>query len=212
MSRWRGLYAVTDGAGAHEHSGADPRSLADRVALAIDGGAVMVQYRDKSGDRQRREREAGALRAVCARAAVPLIINDDVELAAHVGAEGVHLGREDAAPEDARRILGERAIIGVSCYNSLERARRAAEQGADYLAFGRFFPSRTKPGAVPAALSLLAAARAELDLPLVAIGGITPDNGARLIEAGADLLAVIHGVFGQSDPCSAARAYARLFR
>jgi thiamine-phosphate pyrophosphorylase len=128
-----------------------------------------------------------------------------------VEADGVHLGRDDSALRRARRLLGPSAIIGVSCYDRLGRARAAQSAGADYLAFGRFFPSRSKPQAVPAGLELLRAARRELYLPLVAIGGITPENGRALVCAGADMLAVIHGVFGQEQPARAAGAFDRCF-
>ena len=142
---------------------------------------------------------------------MPLIVNDDVALAAAVEAAGVHLGHNDAAPAAARDLLGPRAIIGVSCYNRLDLALAARDQGADYVAFGSFFPSSTKPLAVRADIDLLRRARRELRLPLVAIGGITPENGAVLVGAGADMLAVVTGVFGAPDPQAAARAYARLF-
>jgi thiamine-phosphate pyrophosphorylase len=108
---------------------------------------------------------------------VPLIVNDDPRLAAEVEADGVHLGRDDRGLRPARKLLGPSAIIGVSCYDRLERARVAQAEGADYLAFGRFFPSHSKPGAVPAGIELLRAAHREFYLPLVAIGGITPENG-----------------------------------
>ncbi|MFN2308957.1 MAG: thiamine phosphate synthase [Gammaproteobacteria bacterium] len=201
----RGLYAITDTAltpGAQ---------LLPAVAAALRGGARVIQYRDKGLDLPRRAEQAAALVALCAGHGAQLIVNDDVELAAAVGAAGVHLGRDDADPRAARRRLGAAALIGVSCYNQLARAQAAAAAGADYVAFGRFFPSSTKPQAVAATPELLSAARRALDLPLVAIGGITPDNGARLIAAGADLLAVIHGVFGQADIEAAARRLARLF-
>lgn len=205
MRPLRGLYAITPG-----H---DPRGmpLADRVRLAIAGGARLVQYRDKAEDNERRRREVHELLAICRAGGVPLIVNDDLELAVETRADGVHLGRDDPDPSEARRLLGPQAIIGVSCYDQLERARAAQAAGADYVAFGRFFPSATKPQATPASPELLRQARHELDLPLVAIGGITPDNGAALIAAGADLLAVIHGVFGQPDVRAAALAYRRLF-
>jgi thiamine-phosphate pyrophosphorylase len=196
----RGLYIITDGP--------DPTS---RVDQALAGGARLVQYRDKTNDQARRRREALDLRTLCRAYSVPLIINDDLDLAAELGANGVHLGRSDPAPEEARRVLGPEAIIGISCYNELERAIAAAEAGADYLAFGRFFPSGTKPLAVQAYPELLRQARQTLDLPLVAIGGITPENGGALIEAGADMLAVVGGVFGQADVQGAARAFTRLF-
>jgi thiamine-phosphate pyrophosphorylase len=201
----RGLYVITD-------RRLVPRgTMIEQVSQAIDGGAVLIQYREKHLSREARSREAQALALLCREHGIPLIINDDIELAASCGAAGVHLGRNDVSVIQARRRLGTRAIIGVSCYNQLERARAAAVMGASYAAFGRFFPSNTKPGAVQALPALLTQARREIDLPIVAIGGITPENGAELIHAGANLLAVIHGVFGQPDTRAAARAYALLF-
>ena len=201
----RGLYAVTD-----PNLIASDRLVAT-VTLAIGGGARLVQYRNKSAEAGQREQQAAELVAVCRRYDVPFIVNDDVELAAATAADGVHLGRDDPQITAARHRLGPRAIIGVSCYNQLARGRAAAAAGADYLAFGRFYPSRTKPAAVSAGIDLLRTARTEFSQPLVAIGGITPENGERLIVAGADMLAVIHGVFGQSDSEAAARRYADLF-
>ena len=200
-----GLYAVTD-------SGAAPATpLAEAVAAAIRGGAHLVQYRDKSGDAARRLREAQALLTVCREHEVPLIINDDVDLAVEVGADGVHLGREDAPLDEVRVRAGPRAILGMSCYDSLERALAAEQAGADYVAFGSFFASPSKPKAARAPLELLRTARQRLNVPCCAIGGITPDNGALLVAAGADMLAVISGLFVQSDIEAAARRYARLF-
>lgn len=197
----RGLYAITDG----------PRGDLLTVArAALEGGATMLQYRDKTRDRERRTSEAGALAALCGEFSVPLIINDDVELAYASHAAGVHLGEDDAGIAKARAILGSEAIIGVSCYDSLHRARDAASAGADYLAFGAFFPTTTKQVTRRATHSLLRDAR-QLGLPLVAIGGITPDNGKPLVEAGADFLAAIAGVFGAHDTRAAARRYADLF-
>jgi thiamine-phosphate pyrophosphorylase len=208
MTPLRGLYTITP-----EHLG-PVESLTLQVELAILGGARIVQYRDKSGsggDPQRRVEAACALRAVCHAGGIPLIVNDDMALASAAGADGVHLGRDDAPPDEARRRLGPRAIIGVSCYDRLDLAEAAQGAGADYVAFGSFFPSSTKPHAVYADPDLLRRARRCVRLPLVAIGGITPENGAALIAAGADLLAVVSGVFGGSDPSAAARAYACLF-
>jgi thiamine-phosphate pyrophosphorylase len=201
----KGLYAITDAAltpGA---------ALLPAVAAALRGGARVVQYRDKSHAVRHRQEQAAALVALCRSQGALLIINDDVELAAQVGAAGVHLGRTDTDLQAARKRLGAAAIVGISCYNELARAEAAAEQGADYVAFGRFFCSQTKPDAVAAGPELLASARRTLALPLVAIGGITPDNGGRLIAAGADMLAVVHGVFGQPDIEAAARRFAALF-
>lgn len=201
-----GLYAITD---SQLTPGA---ALAPAVEAALRGGARVIQYRDKGSDTARRQQEADALNALCRAHGALLIVNDDVELAAAAGASGVHLGRDDPQLNAARKRLGSGAIIGVSCYDQLPRAQAAAEQGADYVAFGRFFPSLTKPDAVAATPELLREARRALDLPLVAIGGITPENGGLLLEAGADMLAVIHGVFGQADIEAAARRFAELFR
>jgi thiamine-phosphate pyrophosphorylase len=201
----RGLYAIAD----RSYLGADDFQPAVRAAL--EGGARVVQYRDKQSDSARREAIAHALNSLCREYGVPFLVNDDVGLALAVGAAGVHIGRDDPDVSAARRALGKEALIGVSCYNELERARRAQSAGADYVAFGRFFPSRTKPRAVQATTALLQAARGALSIPIVAIGGITPENGASLLEAGADALAVIEGLFNQPDIRAAAERYARLF-
>jgi thiamine-phosphate pyrophosphorylase len=142
---------------------------------------------------------------------VPLIVNDDAQLAAAAGAAGVHLGSSDTPLAQARALLGGDALIGVTCGNSLDRARDAERAGAGYVSFGRFFESRTKPEAPPAELPLLGQARAALTLPICAIGGLTPDNAAPLVAAGADLIAAVGGVFGAPDVEAAARRYARLF-
>jgi thiamine-phosphate pyrophosphorylase len=142
---------------------------------------------------------------------VTLIINDDVELAGNCGAHGVHLGKDDADLRSARSLLGSGAIIGVSCYNDLSLARQAAGLGADYVAFGRFFPSQTKPGAIQASPDLIRQARQELSLPIAAIGGITPDNAGQLIDAGADMLAVVTGIFATADVQRAAADFSVFF-
>lgn len=170
----------------------------------------MLQYRDKTHDAMRRLREACALSESCREFEVPLIINDDVELALASGAAGVHLGEGDSGIATARAALGANAIIGVSCYDSLQRAREASAAGADYLAFGAFFPSATKPGARHAKPELLRDAR-EFGLPLVAIGGVTAENGGSLIAAGADYLAVISALFGARDVCAEAKRFTILF-
>jgi thiamine-phosphate pyrophosphorylase len=201
----RGLYFIADSA----RCGA--RGVAPVAASAIRGGAVMIQYRDKSGDADRRRREAEALNAICAAGGIPLIVNDDIELARTTGAAGVHLGGRDPDLSDARRRLGSAAILGSSCYSSLERARRAVQDGVDYVSFGAFHRSTTKPSAPLAPLSLLHDARQAIPLPVVAIGGIDAHNARPLIEAGADLLAVIGGVCAADDPEAAARSISRLF-
>ena len=172
--------------------------------------AACVQYRNKRADARLRERQAHDLRALCLDAAVPLIVNDDAALAGRIGADGVHLGEHDGDIAAARALLGDEAIIGVSCYDDLMRAETAAQAGADYIAFGAFFPSPTKPHARRASPELLRAA-ARFGLPRVAIGGITPDNARPLIAAGADLIAVISGVFDAADPVAAAQAYRACF-
>lgn len=202
--RPHGLYAITD-------PGLIPDdALCERVGAAIDGGAGTLQYRDKRSDAPLRRSLAGRLAELCRARGVTLIINDDIELAADVGADGVHLGRDDAAFAVARRRLGPQALIGVSCYDRLDRARDACAAGAGYVAFGAFFASTTKPAAVQAPLSLLGAARGLLDRPIVAIGGIDAANGAALVEAGAAALAVIGAVFGQPDAAAVRAAAARI--
>ena len=203
--RLRGLYVITDRALA------GGRALPPLVEDALAGGARVVQYRDKTTDHARRHAEAAALAALCRDAAALLIVNDDVELALAVHADGVHLGRDDDAIAAARARLGPDRVIGVSCYDRFELALAAQEAGADYVAFGSFHTSPTKPAAVRADLSLLARGRRELTLPLVAIGGITPENGRALVVAGADMLAVINAVFGAADVRAAAAAFAPLF-
>jgi len=200
-----GLYAITPASPPPGHS------MVSAAEEAIRGGARLIQYRDKGGDARKRRDSAAALVALCRSAGVPLIINDDVELTLQVGADGVHLGRHDGDPRKARTRLGPGAILGVSCYDDLELAVEAERAGASYVAFGSFFPSATKPGAVRPPLALLTRARQRLGLPLVAIGGITPENAGSLIAAGAHALAVVSGVFEASDIAAAAGAYACLF-
>ncbi|MGJ0491914.1 thiamine phosphate synthase [Methylobacter sp.] len=198
-----GLYAITQ----TDHKTID--MIIEEVAAAIRGGAAVVQYRDKNPiDAALLARE---LVKLCHRRDVPLIINDDVELAVQTGADGVHLGKEDGHIAEARKRLGADAIIGVSCYNSVERAVEAEREGATYVAFGRFFPSSSKPLAAPAQIETLRQAKRALRIPIVAIGGILPDNGAPLLEAGAGVLAVIGGIFDH-QPEQSARAYLPLFK
>lgn len=198
-----GLYAITQ----TENKSLD--TLLSNITAVIQGGAVVVQYRDKNPDDALIT--ARELLKLCHRYDVPLIINDCIELALLAGADGVHLGVTDANINDARKHLGYDAIIGVSCYNSVDRAINAQEQGASYVAFGRFFSSTSKPLAAPAQLSTLQEAKKLLTIPIVAIGGILPENGAQLLEAGADLLAVIGGLYG-NDPEKSANAYRALFK
>lgn len=197
----RGLYAITNG----------PRAdLLDAAAQALAGGARLLQYRDKTLDHARRHAEASALQQLCRTYGAALIVNDDVALAQAIHADGVHLGREDGELASARAALGSAAIIGVSCYDSLDRARTAAAAGANYIAFGAFFPSPTKPHA-PRAMPELLRQSATLGVPRVAIGGITPDNAPSLVEAGADFLAVISAIFDAADVRAAAQRFAHLY-
>jgi len=200
-----GLYAIADTAYL------DDARLAGAVEQAIAGGARVIQYRDKRHDPATRRRQAQTLSRLCRKQDVTFLVNDDVALAKESGADGVHLGRADLPLPDARTLLDAGRLVGVSCYNELDRAVAAEKQGADYVAFGSFFPSRTKPQAVRAGLDLLRAARLRLKIPIVAIGGVAPENGSDLLHAGADMLAVIEGVFGQPDVRAAARRYADLF-
>jgi thiamine-phosphate pyrophosphorylase len=200
----RGLYAVTPDID-------DTRRLLALVDAVLAGGAAMLQYRGKSHDAALRRTQAAALADRCRAAGVPLIINDNPRLALDVGASGVHLGREDPSVAEARAILPG-GIVGVSCYDDFTLAERAAEAGADYVAFGSFFPSATKPDAVRAGSALLARAATLRPRPaIVAIGGITPANARALVDAGCDLLAVIQSLFGAPDPAAAASEFRRLY-
>ncbi|MDD2055258.1 thiamine phosphate synthase [Pseudomonas putida] len=202
----RGLYAITD-------SQLLAGKFLSYVEAALDGGVRLLQYRDKSSDETQRLREAQALRELCERYQTQLIINDDAELAARLGV-GVHLGQTDGPLTPARALLGRQAIIGSTCHASLDLAEQATHEGASYIAFGRFFNSTTKPGAPAADLALLDLARPRLQLPIAVIGGISLDNAAPLVAHGADLLAVVHGLFGAENTREVtrrARAFNALF-
>lgn len=201
--RLQGLYAVTPDTG-------DTPALVAAVEAALQGGVALMQYRNKVLDPPARSMQARAVLDACRLAGVPLVVNDDVELAATIGAEGVHLGRTDESVAAARLRLGKESIIGASCYNEFELARSAAGNGASYVAFGSFFPSSTKPHAVSASLQLLRDAKRTLHLPIVAIGGITPANATPLIDAGADLLAVVTALFDAPDIRLAAQQFSQL--
>jgi thiamine-phosphate pyrophosphorylase len=196
--RIAGLYAITP-------DSTDTARLADAVAAALDGGASTVQYRSKSPDAALREAQARALARVFAARGGIYIVNDDPALAHAVGADGVHIGGDDGSIAAAREAMGEDRLVGVSCYDDLARAERAVREGADYVAFGSFFPSATKPSARHAQVALLARAGA-LGVPVVAIGGITADNAGTLIEAGADAVAVISAVFDRPDAAAVQEA------
>ncbi len=200
----RGLYAITP-------DGLREADLIARVEATLRGGARILQYRDKTSPATEQVDVAGELRALCHRFGALLIINDNLPLALSVDADGVHLGSDDGDLVAARRQLGPDKLLGASCYADFDRARTAAEAGADYVAFGAVFTSPTKPHAVRADLSLFARCRSELQLPACAIGGITLDNAAPVVAAGADMLAVITDLFNTQDIEARARAYLPLF-
>ncbi len=204
--RLRGLYAITPDAD-------DSVALLERIRQALEAARpaalAALQYRNKRASPARRESEARSLAALCREHRVPFIVNDDLALALAVGADGLHLGRDDGDLRAARRELGAK-LLGASCYDSLERAHIAVAAGADHVAFGSVFPSPTKPAAVRAPIALFRDARA-LDVPLIAIGGITLRNAPEVIRAGADCVAVISDLFDSPDIAARARAYARLF-
>ena len=199
----RGLYAITP----NEH---DTAELLRKVRYALLGGAQVLQYRNKTVDEPLRLEQARLLRVLTHEFSVPLIINDDALLARQIDADGVHLGGADGSVTDARKVLGDRKIIGVSCYNRSDLARAAVRDGADYVAFGSFFHSMVKPDAVAATPDLLRWARGELAVPLVAIGGITLQNGAQLLAEGAHALAVISALFEAADIQCAAQQFTNL--
>ena len=184
----RGLYAITD-------SQLLAGKFLSYVEAALEGGVTLLQYRDKGNDESRRLREATALLKLCEQYKTRLIINDDAELASRLGV-GVHLGQTDGSLTLARTILGREAIVGATCHGSLELAEQAKADGASYVAFGRFFTSNTKPEAPAIPLEILEQARARFHLPIAVIGGVTLENAPQLIAHGADLLAVVHGLFG----------------
>ena len=198
----RGLYAIT------QTDGKSSDTVIQDVYSAIKGGASVIQYRDKNPEDA--VYLAKQLLNLCKQHNVPLLINDDAELAHRIGADGVHIGKDDGGIASARKILGSKAIIGISCYNDINIALQAEANGVDYVAFGRFFPSTSKPSAAPAQIETLQQAKKQIKLPIVAIGGILPDNGEQLLTAGADILAVIGGIF-EHNPEQSAQSYMKLF-
>jgi thiamine-phosphate pyrophosphorylase len=203
-TRVRRLYAVTP-----EES--ETGVLGRKVREALLGGARMVQYRNKTGTSALRREQCLTVLALCRAAGAPLIVNDDLDLALAVGADGVHLGRDDVPIGIARAKLGDSMLLGTSCYDRLELALAARDAGADYVAFGSAFPSTTKPDAPRASFALYREAKSRLECPIVAIGGITLENAQTLIAAGVDAVAVITALFEAPDIAAAARGFDRLF-
>jgi thiamine-phosphate pyrophosphorylase len=211
----RGLYAITPESG-------DLRTLVDQVCEALAGGASVVQYRNKRGAPDLMRVQAEALCAVVRNARAMFIVNDNIDLAFAVDADGVHIGKEDADMDtivairqrQMRRSIATRNqpfVIGVSCYNELQRAEAAVAAGADYVAFGSFFPSRTKPNAAVADVGIIGTAKARFTVPVVAIGGITIENAPQLISAKVDAVAVISDLFEATDIRNRARQFTNLF-
>jgi len=200
-----GLYAITP-------NEVDTANLVRLTQQALTGGVRSIQYRNKTADSVLQLEQAASLVRLCREFHVPLIINDDLDLAVEVGADGVHLGMEDMAVTEARRRLGPGKIIGASCYNQLRYAVEAERHGANYVAFGTFFVSITKPGAATVSIDLLYQAKQHLHVPIVAIGGITSDNAAELIHQGADAVAVSNSLFGAVDVQSEAKKISCLFK
>lgn len=200
----KGVYAITPDC-------ANTTDLLHRVRLALTGKVRILQYRNKSANTAQRLEQAQALRKLTREFGTTFIVNDDIQLASHVDADGVHLGAADDSVDTARAALGIHKIIGVSCYNRLSLAHDAVHAGADYVAFGAFFPSTIKPNAEVADIELLQQARVELAVPLVAIGGITLHNAASLVQAGADALAVISALFDAEDIMTTAKKLSKLF-
>jgi thiamine-phosphate pyrophosphorylase len=193
ISGLSGIYAITD-----------PNLLADNILIdevskAIDAGISVLQYRNKIADYSLQQQQAEKLSSLCKKNNVCFIINDHIQLAKEVSADGVHLGKTDKKLKLARETLGQDAIIGISCYNQLDTAISAQKEGADYIALGRFFASQTKPQAVQADIELLTLAKQQLSIPIVAIGGVTYENIDSLIAAGADSIAVINSIFGHDN-------------
>ena len=205
MQKLSGLYVITDEQLINE------KKFSQTVEMALQGGASIVQYRDKSNNREKRLHQANALRELCNQYHRILIINDDIELARETQADGVHIGSKDESLARAREQLGKNKIIGVSCYDDFSLALAAQQQGANYIAFGSFYSSSIKPDAKKADTELLKKARTQLQIPVCAIGGINSENAAPLIDAGADMLAVITDIFAHEDAKTASKNISKQF-
>ncbi len=200
----KGLYAITP-------DSADLNTLIQKTQLAIEGGAFMVQYRSKIHDRDVKMQQCAAILRLCREYDVPCIVNDDVEMCRILKADGVHLGENDDNIAEVRRILGEDSIIGSSCYDQLNRAKQAQKEGASYVAFGAVFPTPTKPNAPRATLELLRKAKSEIQIPIVAIGGITMNNAHDVIETGIDAIAVITNLYESNSIKETAETLSQMF-
>ena len=203
--RFAGLYAITPDEALTE-------ILVPKVEAALRGGAAALQYRNKTASPALRLEQARALAPLCRAAGAAFIVNDDLDLALALGADGAHLGADDGDLVLARRRLGPGRMLGASCYDRIDLAQAAKRAGADYLAFGSVFSSSTKPNAVRAPLTIFAEARRQFDLPLVAIGGITLQNAPEAYAAGADALAVISALFDATDIAARAADFTRLYQ
>ena len=200
----RGLYLVTP-------DWDDTDKLLDVTRRALDAGAVLVQYRHKTASDAQRAQQAGALLALCRRHGRPLLINDHTDLCMRLDADGVHVGGTDASVATVRAMLGPDRIVGASCYGEFELARAAQIAGASYVAFGGFYPSTVKKYAVTTPPGIITRAKARLSVPVVVIGGMTPENARPLAALGADMVAAISSVYLAPDPCGAAREFAGMF-
>lgn len=201
----KGLYLVTP-------DWNDTHKLLKVTEQALLGGAALVQYRNKMANDYLRGQQATQLRNLCRRYRRPFIVNDHLDLANAARADGIHVGGKDAPVADMRHTLGEKKIVGASCYGSMDLAWDAYQGGASYLAFGGFYPSKVKRYPVTTEPGIVEQAKAEIGLPVVVIGGMTPENAAPLVARGADMVAAISSIYLASDPQAVARAFADLFR
>jgi len=204
MPNTGGVYAITD----CEYLTTD--ELLNKTESILRVGVALFQYRNKTEDQENKRTLAIALQSLCQQYKTPFIVNDDLKLAKDIAADGIHLGQYDTDIDTARGVLGDK-IIGVSCYNDFNRAIFAEKSGADYIAFGSFFPSTTKPNAAKANVELIIKSKEKFNIPVVAIGGITPENGKQLINAEVDYLAVINGIYSTKDAATSTLAYNNLF-
>ena len=201
----KGLYAITD------ENLIPEKHFNQIVESALQGGAKIIQYRDKSNDQEKRLHQATILQSLCKKYKSLCIINDDIELAKEINADGVHLGKDDNSIAEARKVLGNDAIIGVSCYNDLNLAVDAERNSADYVAFGAIFPSPTKPNAAVADLDIISNAKSKLTIPICVIGGITEINIHQVVEHGSDMAAVISSLFSVNDTKDTAATFSSHF-